>query len=271
MSEAQQSERQHTPASDFLSRLIDGAFERTSSLEPRLPSLFEPQATAFGTVPNWPEEAASRSAEHASPVDAEDRPTEHINRQNAPTAVSTPIMSDRLSTSTSEKAPEQNVLALKHLSSMAKGNRLESPAGQEHEPQHLLHDLPPGGLLAKKPIPIQKTIYKSFTYVNMLRKGESSLQPIEGYEHTQEGAISPEQQMRKIVIEPLTVRRRPERQPLYADAATPSPEPVVNVTIGRVEVRAVQAPLTTSRQRTEPHGAKPMSLADYLKQRGGGR
>ena len=49
------------------------------------------------------------------------------------------------------------------------------------------------------------------------------------------------------------------------------PVPVVNVTIGRVEVRAVQAPSAPAREHTELRRAKPMSLDDYLKQRGGGR
>lgn len=46
------------------------------------------------------------------------------------------------------------------------------------------------------------------------------------------------------------------------------PEPVIHVTIGRVEVRAVQAESAARRQK-KPTGV--MSLEDYLKQRGGGR
>lgn len=42
--------------------------------------------------------------------------------------------------------------------------------------------------------------------------------------------------------------------------------PVVNVTIGRVEVRAHPAP---TRASTDRRSAKPMSLDDYLKRRGG--
>ena len=47
------------------------------------------------------------------------------------------------------------------------------------------------------------------------------------------------------------------------------PAPVINVTIGRVEVRAVQAP--AGRPRIEASKPKPLSLDDYLKQRGGNR
>jgi hypothetical protein len=53
--------------------------------------------------------------------------------------------------------------------------------------------------------------------------------------------------------------------PLSESGQDQSP-PVINVTIGRVEVRAVQAP--TGRPRVEPARPKPLSLDDYLKQRG---
>jgi len=45
--------------------------------------------------------------------------------------------------------------------------------------------------------------------------------------------------------------------------------PVINVTIGRVEVRAIQG--SPSRPRAEPSKPKPLSLDDYLKQQGGRR
>ena len=47
------------------------------------------------------------------------------------------------------------------------------------------------------------------------------------------------------------------------------PAPVINVTIGRVEVRAVQA--SAGKPRIEASTPKPLSLDDYLKQRGGNR
>ena len=52
-------------------------------------------------------------------------------------------------------------------------------------------------------------------------------------------------------------------------AATPAPEPVVNVTIGRIEVRVAPAAQAPTRQR--PEGPKPMGLDHYLRQRGGRR
>ncbi|MCL4798474.1 MAG: hypothetical protein KJ025_02745 [Burkholderiales bacterium] len=47
-------------------------------------------------------------------------------------------------------------------------------------------------------------------------------------------------------------------------------EPVVNVTIGRVEVRAVMAPLP-ARERRKPATPKALSLEEYLERRHGAR
>ncbi len=54
---------------------------------------------------------------------------------------------------------------------------------------------------------------------------------------------------------------------------TPSPEPDIQVTIGRVEVRAVTAPPTSSRTQQQSDRSPAMSLDEYLRQqeRGGRR
>jgi hypothetical protein len=54
---------------------------------------------------------------------------------------------------------------------------------------------------------------------------------------------------------------QPGDRPAEASAA-----PSVNITIGRVEVRAVSAP--APRPRAEPRGAQPLGLDEYLKRRG---
>jgi hypothetical protein len=51
-----------------------------------------------------------------------------------------------------------------------------------------------------------------------------------------------------------------------AAAAAPPAAPIVEVTIGRVEVRAVTAPSASPRRRTAPTAP---SLDDYLRARGG--
>ncbi len=71
------------------------------------------------------------------------------------------------------------------------------------------------------------------------------------------------------IIKPDVVRRlMPVEQRRTEDAPA---TPVVNVTIGRIEVRAVTDQPAAARRRTESRVPKPLSLEDYLKQRGGGR
>lgn len=58
--------------------------------------------------------------------------------------------------------------------------------------------------------------------------------------------------------------------PPIVSKPAPAPEPTIKVTIGRVEIRAVNAP---ERPRAEPKSSKILSLDDYLRQRAkkGGR
>ena len=51
-------------------------------------------------------------------------------------------------------------------------------------------------------------------------------------------------------------------------AKIPAPDPVINITIGRIEVRAAPAP--GGERRAEPaarRAAKPLSLEEYLRRR----
>jgi len=59
-------------------------------------------------------------------------------------------------------------------------------------------------------------------------------------------------------------RRQPDER--YADSSPPPDAPSVNITIGRVEVRAVSAP--APKPRAEPRGRQPLGLDEYLKRRG---
>jgi hypothetical protein len=212
---------------------------------------------------------AGKDAELSVAAEVEEQPRQKANRHGVQSATAKPIVVEKSSASAPEILTEQNVLARKPLS-MAKGIHLEPAVGQQHELRHPELDLPLGVLLAEKPIATTKNIYESTGYINELKNRATSLRPIEQPEYPQDRAVSSEQPLRRIVVEPPTLRHRPERQPLHADVPIVSAEPVVNVTIGRVEIRAVQAP-SIARQRTEPYGVKPMSLGGYLKQRGGGR
>jgi hypothetical protein len=306
MSEGLQNERQRAATPDFLSRVIDGAFERGNALEPRRPSVFEPPTADFGAPVAWSVEHADRGEERAVLASVARQSEREDNRLTVPSAVTTPgnsvppeidhpqthrirnpsatvsalmpayepelapIAAVRSPVPSTEKASERNVLTAKPLP-VAKNVHLEASVEQQHKPQHPVPDSPIGVLLAQKAMPTMVTPRESTLVVPAPEKREASRQSIQRPEHLQGQIVSPKQELGRIIIEPPTLRHRPERQPLHADVVSPSSEPVVNVTIGRVEIRAVQAPSATPRQRAEPHGAKPMSLDDYLKQRGAGR
>jgi hypothetical protein len=66
----------------------------------------------------------------------------------------------------------------------------------------------------------------------------------------------------------LTPRPRPRPPGTEPGAEIPGPDPVINITIGRIEVRAVPAP--GGERRAEPAArlaAKPLSLEEYLRRR----
>ena len=65
-----------------------------------------------------------------------------------------------------------------------------------------------------------------------------------------------------MIAQPVALRPLPELSP----RASRNPEPVIQVTIGRVEVRAMQQPATPRTPRSAP---QPMRLDEYLNKRGG--
>lgn len=73
-----------------------------------------------------------------------------------------------------------------------------------------------------------------------------------------------------VIASPLT-GPRPAKEHAPPPAQELQNEPVINVTIGKIEVRAATGGSKMPRPANESRGQKPMSLADYLKRRGAGR
>lgn len=73
------------------------------------------------------------------------------------------------------------------------------------------------------------------------------------------------------LVQPRAARRaEAQQQQRQADAQTEAEAaPIINVTIGRIEIRAT-SPAPRRPPHREPTGASPMSLEDYLRRRGGG-
>jgi hypothetical protein len=80
---------------------------------------------------------------------------------------------------------------------------------------------------------------------------------------------SPEPAVRRVVVEAQTTSRRPMPEQARIETLASEATRIVNVTIGRVEVRAVQP--APAPRGADAKGPRPMSLGEYLKRRGGGQ
>jgi hypothetical protein len=83
--------------------------------------------------------------------------------------------------------------------------------------------------------------------------------------------------VRRLMTNNLNVREgngaggAPASQPPARRDESPEKTQTIRVTIGRIDVRAVTAPAPQEQRRAPARPAPQLSLADYLKQRGGGR
>lgn len=62
--------------------------------------------------------------------------------------------------------------------------------------------------------------------------------------------------------------RQAEPETTHAASEEAMPTPTIKITIGRIEVRAIASPAQVQKRAETP--APRLTLADYLKQRGGG-
>lgn len=283
---------------DFLQRVVDRAFEHADALAPRLPSLFEPQSVSVV----WPAEPGRREdeppvadgiADRAAPG-AERRalsiPAPLSRRQEA--AASTPgrepdrrTPSDGIGLEASDDVPEgqahdarervqtsarvvAGALRTEHRWSppVMDGRRLAS-AQRERGLQPPAAEPPSGELLAQK-VPAVAPVDREPMAARVASLNASVTRSNERAPIAHDPRNAPEPPPRRIVVDAANARHRSEREPARIEPMPPVTEPVVNVTIGRVEIRAVAPP---PRTRQSPQTPKPLSLDDYLKQRGGGR
>jgi hypothetical protein len=358
MSEAARTVR-CAAAPGFLARVINGAFERASPLDPRLPSLFEPQTTTLGARLEWPAEPAGKNQENDLPARVEvslgreaDRrtaPDAGSARSDAPASRERPAIMDapRISGSRNRSEPatpmEPHQEADRRTAPDAASARRDAPASSErpvimdaprvpgrrdqselatpmephqepavaavsavpalarsleHEPERARNVLSPKSLpivvdgppssrhgtvrerrhalleFATGVLPAQKVISQPETIRAPIvehtpEASEASPRPIGRWAGLPDDSGPPALAAQRIVVEPPRVRQPPQSERLRAQPAAPDPEPVVNVTIGRIEVRAAHALPGPARQRSQ--GPRPLSLDDYLRQRCGGR
>lgn len=99
------------------------------------------------------------------------------------------------------------------------------------------------------------------------RSRRESVEPAILISEQRRAILTPLSREERTVIQTLARPREPARS-VPADGPAGG-EPVINVTIGRIEVRAVAEP--SVRKTAKPEARKPMSLDEYLAQRGAKR
>jgi hypothetical protein len=290
--------------SDFLAHMVDKAIGSDVAIEPRLPSLFEPpQGAILYAGTGWPHEparVADREGERgrstvgpAAIADPALLPTKD-KRDGAP-AWRDPesghhAWSPAAPGSDSESSGSLRPAFLAPLPAARESTLVTArtvrgaPAGQTAETRRTpatqeLRPLSDGD---------EVTVLRSSAADRdgpssppSLRAGRApaarSKEPDETHvrdaDRAERATLAPDPRAIRpvIVVAPPAVPRRSARDEARSEQTNAHPVPVVNVTIGRIEVRAVQSLGAATRPRPEKRGSQPMSLDEYLKRRGGGR
>jgi hypothetical protein len=285
-------------APDFLARLVVRARDGSTGIEPRLPSVFEPRQD--GTIPfvaGWADrvaagveneeppmaQIAAKPAERDRPAaPAPEAPGEVAGRQDAG---SRRAMEPPLQGSTEIEPPRTPPITpvRNRRDSAETGNetRIEAPGRTRPPPLappeiSLLelalrwgetHGSPPNPAASPQaPSPVSETVERR----PIAAPVETAVQPHGDAGEARTLVPRARAGRQAVVAVPLTIPWRPRREESIAATKAPA-EQVINVTIGRVEVRAVAAPTPSARAPVTRQRPGPLSLDDYLKQRGSGR
>jgi hypothetical protein len=251
----------------FLSGLVGHAFGLEPALQPRKASLFEPRAGA-AAVSSFGESTAHEFFEPAAAASPAEVPlADHSTPQpETRSALFADPMLPEIASGIESAAPKLTALVEpplappSHIVTTSENFTLRDQVSRvdrvvegpvEHIRDIMRHaDDPPPPRRAREP------------------RAEFLAEPIKP-RHENPAPISPALLAQPVAQDLVAPRaeasdRRVPITTLFERA--PPQGPVVNVTIGRVEVRAHPAP---TRASTDRRGAKPMSLDDYLKRRGG--
>jgi hypothetical protein len=250
---------------DFLARLVARTTVPAASIRPRLPALFEPslappddtvESVVVDTAPAAPRERIRHSdrAESMEPVEYVDHEADHGHR---------PMARDG-----DEARP-----------SLAT-DRLELPLAGERTHERAASEPSSVSSQNRRPIVVDHTIRVDTPVVVERKLRVEETRRIETVEHRElsaDGARPSGQAMSTGRVPsreaPLGIR---PLQPAPAPLVPPAPvlgaesAPTIEITIGRVEVRAVQPPAPSRRPAAERRGPS-LSLEDYLKERNRGR
>jgi hypothetical protein len=248
--------------SDYLSDLIARTVSPAVAVRPHLPSLFEP-APATRETASWPEFEQETFVERP-PVTG---PSEKV----ASMPLSIPMPRQSVLREPEQTAPEISP-SKKNLLTSQESERTRTPISisvfprpslilQEDEPSNSPRsrsDIVKSSLLDVVAAGLREVSAREKTGYS---QPAVALNPVVASE-PRERELPARSDLQAIVP---TIRALPPIAPLPPAAATAPP--TINVTIGRVEIRAVPPP---AQQRAKPKPATVLSLEDYLRQRSKG-
>ena len=268
--------------SDYLGHLIARSVSPAVAVCPRLPSLFEPtpatreakskpefEQESFGEQPP----VTQRSEELAPMTLSTSTPRPSALREPEQT-VSQFSRSRRILERSQESEPAQSPAPIISQSTLQERSRISSSKEDVKPTAELGTPVQPRILSRAASTPRRSEVIKS-PRRDVIAFASHEVSAQEKTRPSQRSAASkpvvvPELGEHKMVkrsgvdaIVP-TIRSLPPIAPLSPAATAP---PTINVTIGRVEVRAVPPP---AQQRAKPKPASVLSLEDYLRQRAKG-
>lgn len=278
--------------SDYLERLVARSFDPSDAIRPRALGLFE--AASPGSAPTEPVPGEEESVGAARPPAAVRPPrTEASPRDVAVTRVPVPAMPVSPPVTPSRAAAVNENAAVPPVPAT-----VVSPEPRQDRPHDTASAQPSMTPPPKRersqptapplPLPLQRTIVQPVqrdVIIERLAAAERGTEqprrerqpaPVAAAEPSAPGSrVShvppPQPAPRSRPIRPqVTARQAPDirsRRDSHSPAE-PAAAPSIHVTIGRVEVRAVQP--AAARRRPAAAGPAVMSLDEYLKQRAGG-
>ena len=284
--------------SDFLNNLAARALRRQEPVRPRLASRFEPPGGLPAPLPFGPADlettvfeptpvAPSPTRPDAAPFTPHAHPTPHetIAQTPPPAAPRSDVFAEEERRARKEFRPALPVPPHGHETA-AEGQTPFTPAerGSDAPPptRTPAETLQPVEVVrqeqrpARAPVTDARGSEASKGALDRVRELEGRVAALEASRADERARSDARHDARSASVHATT---RPESMPFTPAAAAPrAPErrparsdepPHVNVTIGRVDVRAVFAPAEPA--RAPAPRPKPTTLAEYLKQREGGR
>jgi len=260
----------------YLRTLAARALEQPQPIRPRLPSLFEPAAgprvkfreITLNKHSKQEPGKAPRSQDQKAAAHKSELITSPIDPTKTPPAIETGYIGDRLPSirplKSVEPAPETKLIGegatIRLTEARANEPSIESPA--EHPNLNAKASAMPDAV--KPDIQIAQAITIEQTNLIETAAGAAPEPQIQDRKSLQPEAF----QAQTIVVKPDV--KTDVSEPLLVEPQIVAEQlPSVRITIGRVDVRAIMAPVQTTTTVARQAATKALSLDEYLKQRNG--